>query len=65
MCSGITRGRMLNRELYAQTIQKLIHLHLFHEDFSAITGTNTVAAVDTATVFVPTVERNLHETVCN
>ena len=45
MCSGITRGRLLNAELYAQRFQKLIYLHLFtdsHEDFSPIVGTNTV-----------------------
>ena len=26
--SGITRGRVLNAELYAQRLQKLIYLHL-------------------------------------
>ena len=37
--SGITRGRVLNGELSAQRLQKLIHLfvyRLFHEDFSPI-----------------------------
>ena len=29
MCSGITRGRVLNGELYAQILQKLIYLNLF------------------------------------
>ena len=28
ICSGITRGKVLNGELYAQTLQKLIYLHL-------------------------------------
>ena len=28
ICSGITRGRVLNRELYAQRLQKLMYLHL-------------------------------------
>ena len=43
MCSGITRGRVLNGELYAQRFQKLIYLHLymFHEDFSSIIGINS------------------------
>ena len=29
MCSGITRGRVLNGEPYAQRFQKFIYLHLF------------------------------------
>ena len=29
MCSGITRGRVLNTELYAQRFHKLIYLSLF------------------------------------
>ena len=29
MCSGITHGRVLNDELYAQRFQKLIYVHLF------------------------------------
>ena len=29
ICSGITRGRVLNLGLYAQRLQKLIYLHLF------------------------------------
>ena len=28
ICSGITSGRVLNGELYAQRLQKLIYLHL-------------------------------------
>ena len=28
LCSGITHGRVLNGELYAQRVQKLIYLHL-------------------------------------
>ena len=28
LCSGITRSRVLNEELYAQSFQKLINLHL-------------------------------------
>ena len=43
--SGTTRGRVLNGELYAQRLQKLIYLYLFiyrlfYEDFSPIIGTN-------------------------
>ena len=29
LCSGITHGRVLNGEPYAQRFQKLIYLHLF------------------------------------
>ena len=41
--SGITRGRVLNGELYAPRLQKFylsafVH-RLFHEDFSSIDGT--------------------------
>ena len=32
MCSGITRSRMLNGELYAQRFQNLIYLHLLRAD---------------------------------
>ena len=28
ICSGITNGRVLNEELYAERLQKLIYLHL-------------------------------------
>ena len=28
ICSGITRGRVLNGEIYAQRLQKLIYLHV-------------------------------------
>ena len=35
-CSGITRGRELNGELYAQRLQKLIYLHLFPDCFMEI-----------------------------
>ena len=59
MCSGTTRGRVLNGEFYAQRFQKLIYLHLFtdcfHEEFSSIIVTNTVFT-NTNTVFVPTIE---------
>ena len=33
MCSGITRGRVLNEEPYAQRFQKLIYLLLLTECF--------------------------------
>ena len=33
MCSGITPGRVLNGELYAHTLQKLIYLHLSTDCF--------------------------------
>ena len=36
ICSGITRGRMLNGELYAQRFQKLIYMHLFTDYFMKI-----------------------------
>ena len=44
MCSGITRGRVLDGELYAQRFQMLSALtyRLFHEDVSSIIGTKTV-----------------------
>ena len=34
--SGITRGRVLNGELYAQRLQKLIYMHLFTDCFVKI-----------------------------
>ena len=44
--SGITHGRVLNGELYAQKLQNLIYLHLstdcFMEDFSPIDGTSHI-----------------------
>ena len=47
MCSGITRGRLLNGEVYVQRFQKLILsafiYRLVHEDFSSNVGTNAVA----------------------
>ena len=36
MHSGITRGRVLNGELYAQKLQNLIYLHLFTDCFMKI-----------------------------
>ena len=33
---GITRGRVLNEELYAQRFHRLIHLHLFTKYFMKI-----------------------------
>ena len=33
ICSGITHGRVLNGELYAQRLQKLIYLHLSTDCF--------------------------------
>ena len=35
-CSGITRGSVLNGELCAQRLQKLIYLHLFTDCFMKI-----------------------------
>ena len=35
-CSGITRGRVLNGELYAQRLQKLIYLHSSSDCFMKI-----------------------------
>ena len=34
--SEITRGRVLNGELYAQRFQKLLYLHLFSDCFMKI-----------------------------
>ena len=36
LCSAITRGRVLNGELYAQRFEKLIYLHLFTDCFMKI-----------------------------
>ena len=50
ICSGITRGRVLNGELYARTLQKLIYLHLptaCFIDFSSIYG-----SVDWKEIFI-------------
>ena len=41
ICSGITRGRMLNGELYAQRLQKLIYLHLPTDCFMKISLQST------------------------
>ena len=44
ICSGITCGRVLSGELYAQRLQEVnlsaFVYRLFHEDFSPIMGTN-------------------------
>ena len=53
ICCGITCGRVLNGELYAQRLQKLIYLHLFTDCFIII-----------RTNFFWRLEINLHETVC-
>ena len=49
ICSEITHGRVLNGELYAQRLQKLIYLHLSTGCFMKISLQLT---------------GNLHETVC-
>ena len=36
ICSGLTRGRVLNGELYAQRLHKLIYLHLLTGCFMTI-----------------------------
>ena len=36
ICSGITYGRVLNEELYAQSLQKFIYVHLFTDCFMKI-----------------------------
>ena len=58
LCFGITCGRVLNGELYAQRLQKITAFvyRLFHEGFSAIIETNIVC-------LFRQLERNLHETV--
>ena len=38
ICSGITRGRELSGELYAQSLQKLIYLHLSTDCYLQSTG---------------------------
>ena len=38
MYSGITHGRVLNEELYAQRFQKLIYPHLFTDCFMKISA---------------------------
>ena len=51
ICSGITSGRMLDGELYAQRLQKLIYpIHMY----SGITSGRVSRRL----------ERNFHETVC-
>ena len=55
ICSGITRGRVLNGELYAQRLQKLIYLYLFTDCFMQISLQSSEQV---------RLERNLHETVC-
>ena len=49
---GITCGRVLNGELYAQSLQKLIYLHMSMDSFMTISLQSTE------------LKRNLHETVC-
>ena len=41
ICSGITRGRVLNGELYAQRLQQLIYLHLSKDCFMKISFQST------------------------
>ena len=36
ICSGITRGRVLNGELYAQRLQMLLYMHLSTDSFMTI-----------------------------
>ena len=43
ICSGITCGRSLNGELYAQRLQNLICYRLFHGDFSSIYGISVLS----------------------
>ena len=56
-CSGITRGRVLNGELYAQRLQKLIYLHLFTDCFMKI-------SLQSSEQIYSKIYRNLYETVC-
>ena len=53
MCSGIICGRVLEGELYAQRIQKLIYLHLFTDCFNE----------DTDLHLFQRLRRHLHETL--
>ena len=41
ICSGITRGRVLNGELYVQRLQKLIYLHSSTDCFMKISLQST------------------------
>ena len=65
ICYGITRGRVLNGELYAQRLQKLIYLHLFTDCFMKISlQTSEQISEQILLCFEWWLERNLHETVC-
>ena len=58
ICSGITRGRVLNGEHYAQRLQKLIYLLLSTDCFMKI------SLQSTGPVGSRRLKRNFHETVC-
>ena len=68
ICSGITSGRMLNGELYAQRLQKLIsYLHLLTGCFmknSRQSSAQKLAKFARFAKFALTVEENLHKTAC-
>ena len=60
ICYGITSGRVLNRELYAQKIQKLIYPHLLTSCFKKF----SLQSQSKIKKNKPRrVERNRHETV--
>ena len=63
MCSGITRGRVFNGELYAQRFQKLIYLHLFTDCFMNISPQSS-EQIQFRMYLFQQLRRNLDETVC-
>ena len=59
MCSGITRGGVLNEELYAQRFQTLIYLHLFTDcvmKISPVSSEQIQLCTNTDMYFVLTIE---------
>ena len=58
-CPVITRGRVLNGNLYAQRLQKLIYLHLPTDCFMKISFQSWGPHTEPHRL-----ERNLYETVC-
>ena len=66
MCSGSTRGPVLNGELHTQRLQNVnlctFIYRLFHEDFSSIIGTNTGANSQALTCFALYTDIWLNET---
>ena len=70
MCSGITHGRVLNGDFYAQRFQNLIYLHLFTDCFMTISIQSSEPIQfrqnqhNQQLSSFRQMRRNLHETVC-